>query len=103
MNTSPAPHRFLKGDQASGFTLVELLVVIGVISVLIAVLLPALNKARAAANRVSCLSNQRQLATALVGYSVLAKGQLPPSGSKENPKGSFVIRRMGPGIRRTTC
>jgi prepilin-type N-terminal cleavage/methylation domain-containing protein/prepilin-type processing-associated H-X9-DG protein len=60
-----------------GFTLVELLVVIGIIALLISILLPALNKARDAANTTACLSNQRQLALMLHMYTTENRGSFP--------------------------
>ncbi len=63
------------------FTLVELLVVIGIITVLIAMLLPALNKARASAQSVACLSNLRQLGQTLTMYATANRMHYPRSPS----------------------
>jgi prepilin-type N-terminal cleavage/methylation domain-containing protein len=63
--------------KINGFTLVELLVVIGIIAVLIGILLPALNKARKASRTTACLSNLRQCALAFTMYTNENKGRLP--------------------------
>jgi prepilin-type N-terminal cleavage/methylation domain-containing protein len=66
--------------DASGFSLVELLVVIGVIALLISMLMPSLQKARQQANRVACQSNLRQIGNALLIYSNNWKGYVYPPG-----------------------
>jgi prepilin-type processing-associated H-X9-DG protein/prepilin-type N-terminal cleavage/methylation domain-containing protein len=63
--------------KCGAFTLVELLVVIGIIAILIAMLLPVLNKAKQSANNAACLSNLHQMGLAIAMYTNLHKGTLP--------------------------
>ena len=70
-------YRVPPARRPRGFTLVELLVVIGIIALLISILLPALNSARRSASSVYCLSSQRQMGQAFQLYANAEKGSLP--------------------------
>ncbi|HQY88637.1 MAG TPA: type II secretion system protein [Tepidisphaeraceae bacterium] len=67
-------------DRRHGFTLVELLVVIGIIGVLIALLLPAISGATRQSNKTKCASNLRQLGITLLNYAQTSQGWLFPVG-----------------------
>jgi prepilin-type N-terminal cleavage/methylation domain-containing protein/prepilin-type processing-associated H-X9-DG protein len=83
-----------RGNGRFAFTLVELLVVIGIISVLIGILLPALNRARESARQAKCLNNMRQIAVATVMFAQENKGWMPGRAgtgiTKISPSGGVV-------------
>jgi prepilin-type N-terminal cleavage/methylation domain-containing protein/prepilin-type processing-associated H-X9-DG protein len=73
------------GPPRRGFTLVELLVVVGIVALLVAIVLPALAKARESANRLACQNNLRQVGNALVIYLNHSRGLLPVAPRHVSP------------------
>src|SRR4029079_9186007 len=81
--------------KRSAMTLVELLVVIAIIGVLIAMLLPAVQVARAAARASSCKNNMRQIGLAVLQFGDTHKGQFPDWDHTATGKSSWIYTVAG--------
>jgi type II secretory pathway pseudopilin PulG len=82
-------------NSFAAFTLVELLVVIGIIALLIAMLLPALNRAREQAQRTQCLSNLRQTHLTVLLYATTYKDAVPLGCWSKYHQQNYMVWRQG--------
>src|SRR5215213_7804303 len=85
----------LRTRDRRAFTLVELLVVVGIIAVLISILLPTLNRARESAKRTACLSNLRQISDLFKLYGVQYKDATPIGYSGTAKQVSYLLNNNG--------
>jgi hypothetical protein len=83
-------------DRVSAFTLVEILVVVGVIALLVAILLPSLSRARTRARTIKCAANMRSAATG-VYYYTQANRDVYPAGGTWAELSSIYIQKSGTG------
>jgi prepilin-type N-terminal cleavage/methylation domain-containing protein len=86
-----------------GFTLVELLVVIGIIALLISMLMPALNRVRDQANRIKCMSNLRQVMQGVLMYCTENKGYMPMCNWAGYPAGHIGWLYKDPATADPRC
>ena len=84
----------LESPRAKGFTLIEVLVVVAIIALLVAILLPSLNKARAQARMAQCLNNSRQHALAANMFATENEGLIPRGGNYSTLHWTQLVLKM---------
>jgi prepilin-type N-terminal cleavage/methylation domain-containing protein/prepilin-type processing-associated H-X9-DG protein len=88
MNPPRALPRGGRDPRRRAFTLVELIVVVGIVALLIGILLPAVNRARRQGRLIQCANNVRQICVSVFAYAAEYHGKFPPSRS-DNPPAQF--------------
>src|SRR5947199_8414471 len=98
MTHPPTALRTRRPGRFTGFTLTELLTVVGLIALLASLLLPVLAKVRAAANSTACAANLRQMGTAWLAYTTENRGRLMDYVWNSPPAPEVAYSGSWPGI-----